>query len=82
MWKPPEALSISSEQRQTLETWIAARKTPQRLVLRAEIILKAATGAASDRRATEPCRPRLRLRPRSQKASEIRDDLAYLRSTS
>lgn len=49
MWKPPEALSISSEQRQTLETWIAARKTPQRLVLRAQIILKAAAGAANHR---------------------------------
>lgn len=53
MWKPPEALPISAEQRQTLESWIAARKTPQRLVLRAQIILKAAAGAANHRIARE-----------------------------
>src|SRR5271169_1918625 len=49
MWKPPEALPISLEQRQTLETWIAARTAPQRLVLRAQIILKAAAGTAHHR---------------------------------
>jgi transposase len=53
MWKPPEALPISIEQRQTLETWIAARKTPQRLVLRAQIVLKAAAGTANHRIARE-----------------------------
>ncbi len=53
MWKPPEALPISPEQRQTLETWIAAGKTPQRLVLRAQIVLKAAAGAAHHRIAGE-----------------------------
>jgi len=53
MWKPAEALSISPEQRQALETWLAARKTPQRLVLRAQIILKAAAGAANHRIARE-----------------------------
>ncbi len=53
MWKPPEALPISLEQRQTLETWIAARKSPQRLVLRAQIVLKAAAGTANHRIAGE-----------------------------
>ena len=48
MWKPPEALLISPGQRQTLETWIAARKTPQRLVLRAQIVLQAAAGMATN----------------------------------
>jgi transposase len=53
MWKPPEALPISPEQRQTLETWIAARKTPQRLVLRAQIVLRAGAGMANHRIARE-----------------------------
>jgi len=53
MWKPPEALPVSPEQRQTLEAWIAARKTPQRLVLRAQIVLKAAAGAPNHRIARE-----------------------------
>lgn len=53
MWKPSEALSISPEQRRTLETWIAARKTPQRLVLRAQIVLHAGVGAANHRIAGE-----------------------------
>ena len=53
MWKPPESLAISLEQKHTLETWIAAHKTPQRLVLRAQIVLKAATGAANHRIARE-----------------------------
>ena len=49
MWKPPEPLPISLEHRQTLDTWIAARTTPQRLVLRAQIVLKAAAGMANHR---------------------------------
>ena len=53
MWKPPEALPISPQQRQTLAAWIAARKTPQRLVLRAQIVLRAAAGAANHRIAGE-----------------------------
>jgi transposase len=53
MWKPPEALPISPEQRETPETWIAARKTPQRLVLRAQIVLRAAAGMANHRIARE-----------------------------
>jgi len=40
---------ITPEQRQTLETWIAARKTPQRLVLRTQIVLQAAAGRAHQR---------------------------------
>ena len=53
MWKPPEALPISPQQKRTLEAWIAARKTPQRLVLRARIVLRAAAGAANHRLAGE-----------------------------
>jgi transposase len=53
MWKPPEALPVSPGQRQTLEAWIAARKTPQRLVLRAQIVLKAAAGVPNHRIARE-----------------------------
>lgn len=77
MWKPPEALPISAEQRQTLESWIAARKTPQRLVLRAQIILKAAAGAANHRIARElnTSRPTVLLwRQRFQGAVALTED--------
>ncbi len=53
MGKPPEALLITPEQRLTLETWMAAGKTPQRVALRARIVLLAAAGAARHRIAHE-----------------------------
>ena len=47
MWNPPEALPLTDEQRRTLEAWVAARTTPQRLAFRARIILLASTGASN-----------------------------------
>jgi hypothetical protein len=44
MWSVPEALALSSEQRRTLETWMAARNTPQKVVFRSRIVLLAASG--------------------------------------
>ena len=38
------AITLTDEERQTLETWSRGRRTPARLVLRAKIILEAATG--------------------------------------
>src|SRR5262249_55344502 len=37
MWNPPDALVLTDEQRRTLEAWVAARTTPQRVVFRARI---------------------------------------------
>jgi len=53
MWDVPQALAISDEQRRTLEAWIAARNTPQKVVFRARIILSAAEGKANRRIAQE-----------------------------
>jgi transposase len=47
MWKPAEALVLTPTHRQTLETWSRARTTPQRLSLRARIVLRAAAGQAN-----------------------------------
>ena len=41
-------LSISDEQRKTLEHWSRGRSTPARLVLRAQIVLQAAAGVANN----------------------------------
>jgi transposase len=43
----PDALPISPEQRRTLESWIAARNTPQKVAFRARIVLQAAEGRAN-----------------------------------
>ena len=48
MWKPADALVISSEQRRTLEAWVRARTTPQRVVLRSRICLLAADGKSNN----------------------------------
>jgi len=40
-------ISITEEQRKTLEMWVRGRNTPQKLVLRSEIILLAAQGVAN-----------------------------------
>ena len=48
MWRPPDALSMTEEQRKTLERWIRARTTPQRMVLRPQICLLAADGRSNN----------------------------------
>lgn len=49
MWSVPDALLITADQRRTLESWIAARNTPQKIVFRARIVLQAAEGKANRR---------------------------------
>src|SRR5512136_668828 len=44
MWNPAEKLSMTEEQRTTLKTWVGAKTSPQRTVLRARICLLAAEG--------------------------------------
>lgn len=46
MWKPADALMMKEEQRSTLEAWVRARKTPQRVVSRALICLLAREGVS------------------------------------
>lgn len=53
MWTVPEALLVTDEQRRTLETWVAARNTPQKVVFRSRIVLMAAEGKANRRIAQE-----------------------------
>lgn len=48
MWKPTDALVMTSEQRRTLEAWVRARTTPQRVVLRSRICLLAADGESNN----------------------------------
>jgi len=40
-------VTVTDEQRKTLEHWSRGRSTPARLVLRAQVILQAAEGAAN-----------------------------------
>jgi len=47
MWEPAGALEVSEEARRTLEGWVGARTSPQRIVLRARIVLLAAQGVAN-----------------------------------
>src|SRR5438128_616585 len=44
MWKPAAALRVSREDREWLETLVGSGKTPQRVALRARIVLGAAAG--------------------------------------
>jgi len=44
MWKKADALIMTEENRKTLEAWIRAGKTPQRISLRSQICLLAADG--------------------------------------
>jgi len=44
MWKKADAINVTEEDRRTLEAWINAKKTPQRVVLRSRICLLAADG--------------------------------------
>ena len=49
MWESAEAIELDAEARRTLEGWINAGTSPQRIVLRARIILMAAEGMANRR---------------------------------
>jgi len=53
MWDVPASLLITPDQRRTLESWIAARNTPQKVAFRARLVLLAATGIANRRIARE-----------------------------
>lgn len=53
MWSVAEPLPISAEQKRTLETWIQARNTPQKVAFRARIVLLAAGGQPNRRIAHE-----------------------------
>ncbi|MCG2725267.1 MAG: helix-turn-helix domain-containing protein, partial [Elusimicrobia bacterium] len=53
MWKPANTLTITMEQRQTLESWVRAGTTPQRMVLRSKICLFAADGFSNNAIAKE-----------------------------
>src|SRR4030043_1981483 len=44
MWKKADALLMTEEQRKTIEAWVRAKKTPQRIILRSRICLLAAEG--------------------------------------
>ena len=45
--RPKKALTVSAEERQTLEQWVRRPKTAQRLALRANIVLRCAEGLAN-----------------------------------
>lgn len=47
MWNPAAALSLTSDQRQTLQTWVNARNTPQKIAFRSRLILLASEGHAN-----------------------------------
>jgi transposase len=47
MWNVPAPLPVTAEQERVLQTWVAARKTPQRIVLRARIVLLARQGKSN-----------------------------------
>ena len=48
-----EALAITRAQREVLETWIAARNSPQKVVFRSRIVLAAARGISNRQIASE-----------------------------
>ena len=56
--RPATPIELSPEERRTLETWVRASTTEQRLVLRAQLILAAAAGTA-----TTAIAQRFRVRP-------------------
>ncbi len=47
MWNVADTLAISADQRRTLQAWIAAGSTPQKVVFRSRIVLLAAEGMAN-----------------------------------
>ncbi len=44
MWSVADPLPLDAEQKRTLDTWITARNTPQKIVFRSRIVLLAASG--------------------------------------
>jgi transposase len=53
MWSVPDALVVSAEHRRTLEAWVAAKNTPQKVAFRARIALLAADGKSNSSIAEE-----------------------------
>ena len=53
MWKPAAPVVLSDQQREVLERWVRAQRTPQSLVTRARIILCAAAGVSNRQIARE-----------------------------
>src|SRR5262245_18131275 len=53
MWKPAPALRVSREDREWLEALVRSGKTPQRVALRAHLILRAAEGRSNHALAKE-----------------------------
>jgi len=53
MWESAGPLEVGDEERRTLESWVRARTSPQRIVMRARIVLLAADGMANRRIAQE-----------------------------
>ena len=49
MWESAEALDVGAEATQILERWIKGRTSPQRIVMRARIVLMAAEGVPNRR---------------------------------
>jgi len=48
MWNPSQPLPMTLEQRRTLDVWVNARTSPQRIVLRSRICLLAADGVSNN----------------------------------
>jgi len=53
MWDMADRLPVTNEQRRTLEAWVAARTSPQRIVFRSRIVLLAAAGMSNGKIALE-----------------------------
>ena len=53
MWQPTEPLAMSAEQQRTLDAWVQAKTTAQRIVLRSQICLRAARGQSNNSIARE-----------------------------
>src|SRR5208337_2891673 len=63
MWQPTKPLPMSAEQKKTLEAWVQASTTAQRIVLRSRICLLAAEGQSNNSIAVQlgVTRPRVLL---------------------
>lgn len=48
MWQPAAALRLSDQQRSSLQQWVRSRNSPQKIVLRASIVLHCAEGLANN----------------------------------
>jgi transposase len=58
MWKKADVLTMTDDQRTTLEAWVRAKTSPQRTVLRARICLLAADGLSNNLIAKRLCTSR------------------------